>query len=554
MKWLINSRNDLVGEALTGLVLAGDTPPLALLDGFPDYKVLVRADWAKDRVALISGGGSGHEPAHAGFVGEGMLTAAVVGEVFASPSVDAVLRAILAVTGEAGCLLIVKNYTGDRLNFGLAAEKAKALGLKVRMVIVADDIALPQNPQPRGVAGTLFVHKIAGAAAAAGASLDEVEALARSVAGSVASLGLAFDTCSIPGTPKERRLEEGEFELGLGIHGEPGVHRLPMKGADALLADLAAEVMRAPSVGADTRFAVLINNLGGLTPIEMSLAVAALAKTPVWGRTDLVIGPLPLMTSLDMRGLSLSILALSGRFAELLRAPAAPPAWPAAAVPGKVAILPPSDRLPRAKAWQPSQNGAVRDLLLSGLTALEAAEAELNGLDALVGDGDTGSTLASAARHIRQAEQSLPYGDLPALWGALGELVSGTMGGSSGVLLAIFFQAAAQAGGDGAAAPDALLAGLAAMKTYGGADLGHRTLIDALEPALTALASGAPPAQVAQAAERGAAATKAMTSARSGRSSYVGSDRLKGHADPGAQAVAILFAALARQHGGGVRR
>lgn len=136
---------------------------MARLDGFPFVRVVVRTDWDKSNVALISGGGSGHEPAHAGFVGKGMLTAAVCGDVFASPSVDAVLAGILAVTGDAGCVLIVKNYTGDRLNFGLAAERARSLGLRVEMVVVHDDIALPDLSQPRGLAGTLLVHKIAGA-------------------------------------------------------------------------------------------------------------------------------------------------------------------------------------------------------------------------------------------------------------------------------------------------------------------------------------------------------------------------------------------------------
>jgi hypothetical protein len=146
---------------------------LSRLDGYPFIRVVVRSDWDRSKVALVSGGGSGHEPAHAGFVGKGILTAAVCGDVFASPSVDAVLAGILAVTGPAGCLLIVKNYTGDRLNFGLAAERARAKGLKVNMVIVDDDIALPDLPQPRGVAGTLFVHKIAGAMAESGATLDD---------------------------------------------------------------------------------------------------------------------------------------------------------------------------------------------------------------------------------------------------------------------------------------------------------------------------------------------------------------------------------------------
>ena len=180
MNQFFNLKEDLVTDAIDG-VLEVSGGKLARLDGYPHIKVVMRADWDKSGVALISGGGSGHEPAHAGFVGRGMLTAAVCGDVFASPTVDAVLAGILAVTGKKGCLLIVKNYTGDRLNFGLAAERARAFGLKVEVVVVDDDIALPDLPQPRGVAGTLFVHKIAGAVAEAGENLDSVAATARAV-------------------------------------------------------------------------------------------------------------------------------------------------------------------------------------------------------------------------------------------------------------------------------------------------------------------------------------------------------------------------------------
>ncbi len=157
----VNDPAALVPEALDGLIGGAGPGRLARLDGYPDIKVVLRADWdradqGRDRVAVVSGGGAGHEPAHAGFVGPGLLTAAVSGEVFASPSVDAVLAALLAVTGEAGCLLVVKNYTGDRLNFGLAAERARAAGLRMEMVVVGDDIAIPDTPAPRGLAGTLL--------------------------------------------------------------------------------------------------------------------------------------------------------------------------------------------------------------------------------------------------------------------------------------------------------------------------------------------------------------------------------------------------------------
>ena len=181
MAHFINEPENSVTEAIDGLIAASGGR-LVRLDGYPYVRVVIRSDWDKSQVALISGGGSGHEPAHAGFVGAGMLTAAVCGDVFASPSVDAVLAGILAVTGPAGCLLIVKNYTGDRLNFGLAAARARSLGHKVELVIVGDDIALPDLLQPRGVAGTLFVHKIAGAMAREGADLKTIAGAARRTA------------------------------------------------------------------------------------------------------------------------------------------------------------------------------------------------------------------------------------------------------------------------------------------------------------------------------------------------------------------------------------
>ena len=267
MAQFINAKEDLVKEAIDGL-LACSGGTLARLDGYPHIKVVYRANWDRSKVALISGGGSGHEPSHAGFVGPGMLTAAVCGEVFASPSVEAVLAGILEVTGEAGCLLIVKNYTGDRLNFGLAAERARALGRKLEMVVVDDDIALPDLPQPRGVAGTLFVHKITGAMAENGASLKDVTAAAQGVIKTVVSIGKSLDTCTVPGSPKEDRIPAGKAELGLGIHGEPGVEQIDFTGAAEAMQAVLAKLRG--HVSGEARVA-LLNNLGSTTPLEMSI-------------------------------------------------------------------------------------------------------------------------------------------------------------------------------------------------------------------------------------------------------------------------------------------
>lgn len=324
MAQFINRREDVVIEAVEGL-LATSAVPLARLDGYPHIRVVVRADWDRSRVALVSGGGSGHEPAHAGFVGAGMLTAAVCGDVFASPSVDAVLAGILAVTGPAGCLLVVKNYTGDRLNFGLAAERARAFGLNVNMVIVDDDIALPDLPQARGVAGTLFVHKIAGALAERGADLETVTQAARRVISGTRSIGMSLDTCTVPGSPKEDRIPKGMAELGLGIHGEAGVEQVDYSGAQSAMAAVAQKLKAA--VG-ERNHVALINNLGGTSVLEMLVLTHELIRSEIGSHVSHVVGPASLMTSLDMRGFSISLYPADDEDLACLALPVGPSAWP----------------------------------------------------------------------------------------------------------------------------------------------------------------------------------------------------------------------------------
>jgi len=537
MSQFINAKDTIVTDAIDGTLRAAGGR-LARLDGYPHTRVVVRADWTREGVALVSGGGSGHEPSHAGFVGRGMLTAAVCGDVFASPSVEAVLAGILAVTGEAGCLLIVKNYTGDRLNFGLAAERARASGLDVRMVIVDDDIALPELPQARGVAGTLFVHKIAGAVAEAGGDLDAVSAAAERVIAGVRTIGMSLDTCTVPGAPPVQRIAEGHAELGLGIHGEPGVETVAVSGAAqamGLVVDRLAAGM------ADGPHAVLLNNLGGTTPLEMAILTDALAGSRIGERLHWMVGPAAMMTALDMHGFSVSLLPLEAGRPEALLAPVEPGAWPGAVALGEVTVraLPDgSSPVPPAASSHPAR----RAFLERCCTTFIGAEEELDALDALSGDGDTGSTLAGAARALQGALERLPLADETLLLRAIGAELAQTMGGSSGVLLAICFAAAADASANGEPLHAALRAGLARIREVGGAQPGDRTMIDALQPALDALDRGLPAA--ADAARKGANATAGMTRARAGRSSYVGADRLAGNNDPGAEAVARLFEAL----------
>lgn len=541
MKHFFNRRESIVTEALDGLLRTSAPGTLARLDSYPDIKVIVRADWDKSRVAVISGGGAGHEPSHAGFVGRGMLTAAVSGEIFASPSVDAVLTAIRAVTGKPGCLLVVKNYTGDRLNFGLAAEKARAEGFDVEMVIVADDIALPDINQPRGVAGTLFVHKIAGHLAESGESLASVAAAAKAAALDIVSLGVSYSSCSIPGQPYEDRLADDQGELGLGIHGEPGVEKITVQNADSIIAVMTERLSAA--MKGDGDYALLINNLGAVPPVEMSLIANAVLSSPLASRVALTVGPGPLMTALNMNGFSLSLIRLDAERQKALLAPVAPHAWLPAVAPRDLAILP-APKAAKAAAAAASRDPAIEHVVTSICQHLIGLEAELNRLDAKAGDGDTGSTVATGARSVLSLAATLPFADRATLFAVIGETLSTAMGGSSGVLLSIFFTAAGKASGDGAALPAALLAGLDRMTFYGGAHPGDRTMVDALSPALQALASGGVRA-AADAARKGAEATKAMRKAKAGRSAYIGESDLNGVMDPGAHAVAEVFAAVA---------
>lgn len=538
MAQFMNKKENIVTEAVDGVVSAsGDR--LARLDGYPNIRVVLRNDWDKSKVALVSGGGSGHEPAHAGFVGQGMLTAAVCGDVFASPSVDAVLAGILAVTGPAGCLLIVKNYTGDRLNFGLAAERARAFGLNVEMVIVNDDIALPDLPQARGVAGTLFVHKIAGALAEQGADLSTVAAAAQKVVGGLKSIGMSLDTCTVPGSSKEDRIPSGMAELGLGIHGEAGVEQVVYEGAQKAIAAVADKLSADIS---DGPYIALVNNLGGTSVLEMSVLLHELLQSSIGDKISHVIGPAAMMTSLDMQGFSVSLYSADAAELELLNSPVPLSSWPGVSETGEVSVIALPDGLTPVTPL-PSEHAETRAFLTECCNVLIAAEADLNALDAKTGDGDTGSTLAGAARALIGALDRLPLADHTQLFRAIGLELSQTMGGSSGVLLAIFFAATGDGASSGLPMHKALKAGLARMQEIGGAQVGDRTMIDALSPALEALETGT--GEAARAARAGADHTATMQRANAGRASYISAQQLVGHTDPGAEAVARLFEHLA---------
>ncbi|HBQ81222.1 MAG TPA: DAK2 domain-containing protein [Erwinia persicina] len=546
-QFFMNQKQHVVNDAIEGILLSSPHHNLGRLSLGPQMRVVVRKDWDKSRVALISGGGSGHEPAHIGFVGQGMLTAAVCGDIFASPSVDAVLHAIINVTGDAGCLLIVKNYTGDRLNFGLAAEKARGLGYKVEMVMVRDDIALPENPQPRGIAGTALVHKVAGYAAEQGQTLAQVAAVAQQACDATSSIGLAFTTCHVPGeTRDDHRVPEGGSELGMGIHGEPGASTLKTQNSAEIVAELVSRLTAKKIAGP---LALMVNNLGGFSALEMAVVVREALHSALGQQVKLLIGPATLVSALDMKGFSLSVMQLDAERETALLAPVQVSGWSPAFAPFSAAEIP-AKTAAQLQSVTPSDNPTAAAIVKTICQTLIGLESELNQLDAKVGDGDTGSTFAAGARSVLDASEAhaLPLNQPHALLTVVGEKLATVMGGSSGVLMSIMFTAAGQQLAAGASLAEALNAGLARMQHYGGAQVGDRTMIDALHPAFAALLNGDDLTRVAAAAREGADSTSTMRSARAGRSSYLNQESLDGVKDPGACAVEKVFAALAVAH------
>lgn len=538
---ILNTKDSFVLDSIHGTLYAAKKENLTLLDFDNDIKVVARNDWNKDKVALICGGGSGHEPAHAGFVGKGMLTAAVCGDLFAAPSVDAVLNAILHVTGDAGCLVIIKNYTGDRLNFGLAVEKAKEMGRKVDLIVVGDDISIPGNPQPRGIAGTLFVQKVAGYVAENGGTLEDVKQAAVDACEKTASIGVALTSCSLPGESNDR-IALGKAELGLGIHGEPGIETIELPQAKALVATMVSKIVEAKPIKEN---AILLNNLGGLSPIEMNIVAKEVMESELGQNTQLIVTG-SLVTAIDMKGFSISAIQLDDKVVNALIADVEADAWPGMVARREVPVTK-CENLIKKKVFEPSQDEEVALVLRKVCQSVIDIEAELNHLDSIVGDGDTGSTFAAGARKVlAQLEANqLPLQDNAKLLTTIADCLTSVMGGSSGVLLSIMLTAAGRDFEQNGSLAKALQEGLGQMMAYGGAKPGDRTMIDALHPALEAWVNQGFNAAI-DAAKAGAEATVNMSSAKAGRSSYLNSDSLSGTKDPGAYAVESVFSKFSK--------
>uniref|UniRef100_A0A8C9WWM3 Triokinase/FMN cyclase n=1 Tax=Sander lucioperca TaxID=283035 RepID=A0A8C9WWM3_SANLU len=549
---LINSVDSCVDEALCGLVRASGG--LSLLRG---HRVVLRADLdnLKGKVALLSGGGSGHEPAHGGYLGAGMLSAAVAGGVFASPPPASILAAILCLhhAGASGVLLIVKNYTGDRLNFGLAAEQARNHGVLVDMVIVAEDCAFdqPSKAGRRGLCGTIFIHKLAGALAEEGCPLDQIVSKVTEVLKGIGTLGVSLSPCSVPGCLPSFDLPPGDMELGLGEGGWKDA------SADELVKTMIDHITNPDSqshlpLKSGDSVVVCVNNLGALSCLEMAVVTGA-AIICLENRGVVVARVMSgsFMTSLEMAGVSLTLMRADQETLRLFDAKTSAPAWPnlsSVCVSGRSYITDPQAVSPRPHADTHSE-GPLSPVMRKALervcsTLLEKQE-ELNSLDRAAGDGDCGNTHAQAAKAIREWLQDHVVPDCPGqLLSVLAGLVQEKMGGSSGALYSLFLTAAAARVTEG-------LNNNENDCLYGGADPGDRTMLDALCPAvdeLMKLTTAPPVGQMAvlqnavQKASSGAESTRNLT-AMAGRASYIAAERVT-LPDPGAMAVAAILRAV----------
>lgn len=325
MKKIINKPMDVVSESLRGMEMAHPE-----LEYTPGAEVISRRKKG-DKVAVISGGGAGHEPAHAGYVGKGMLDAAVVGNVFSSPSPDRIGAAIEKMDAGKGVLLVIKNYSGDIMNFGMAADLAEAEGAEVESVVVKDDVAVPDSTYStgrRGIAGTVFVHKVAGAKAERGGSLKEVKAAAEKAIANIRSMGMAMTPCTLPAVGKPGFvLGDDEIEIGMGIHGEPGVERTNIKSAKEV-AEILLEKLLADYDFSGSEVAVLVNGLGGTPLMELyilNMELQKLLKEKNICVFKTLVGSY--MTAIDMTGCSVTLMKLDEELKALLEEPCDTPAW-----------------------------------------------------------------------------------------------------------------------------------------------------------------------------------------------------------------------------------
>lgn len=583
MKKIINQPETLVREMCNGIVLAH--PNLAFDSKF---KIIKKKEINKEKVTLISGGGSGHEPAHAGFIGKGMLDVAVCGDVFASPSQIQVYQAIRSTVSDKGTLLIIKNYSGDIMNFKNAAYLAGEDGIQVDYVKVDDDIAVEDSLYTvgrRGVAGTVLVHKIAGAAAEKGMSLGEVKEVAQKAIDNTRSLGFAFTSCTVPakGTPTFK-LEENEMEYGVGIHGEPGIHKEPIVSADELANRMVKALLGNLKIDSDSEqeVAVLINGFGGTPSQELYLLNNSVIRELVSTNKKVYktfVGNF--MTSIDMAGASVSIMKLDDQLKSLLSEECDTPALfihgsfdPVEYT--EVVIKEDENTSASFKCETNEDDANIKDnkFSLNNIVYLVDKMSEIIidnevpfcELDSHAGDGDFGMSIAKGFKQLKTEWKDLVSNhksDIGSFLDASSLIIMEHCGGASGPIWGSAFRAAAKNVGskkelsadEFAQMMTAVVKGIqdTGERSFGrGAVVGDKTLIDALAPYAESWEQSARQGEdiktastkAADAAVEGAKQTEKIV-ARMGRAGAVG-ERSIGYPDAGAYAIGVIFTELSK--------
>lgn len=583
MKKIINQPETVVAQMCSGIIMVHTE-----LEYDSKYKIIKKKKQNLEKVSLISGGGSGHEPAHAGFVGKGMLDAAVCGDIFASPSQIQVYKALQSVASEKGTLMVIKNYSGDMMNFKNAAYLAAEDGLRVDYIRVEDDIAVQDSLYTvgrRGVAGTVFVHKIAGAAAEQGQPLEEVKRIGQKAADNVRSIGFALTSCTVPakGTPTFS-LEEDEIEYGVGIHGEPGIRREKLSSANDLAKRMTEALLKDLQINKNDNqeIALLINGFGA-TPLQelylLNFAVMQCLQQYHVTVVRTLVGNY--MTSIDMAGASVSILKLDEELKGLLDFPCDAPALKITGPMLPVEFLAEESKKAEAKASFQCETdasyGKIHEdkLTLNNMIYLvdkmseciiqnEVAFCEL---DAHAGDGDFGMSVAKGFKQLKQEWHEILDKKEITIGSFLQEcsmVIMEYCGGASGPIWGSAFRGAAKAAGNKESLKtgdfaEILQAAVKAIQQTGersfgrGAVVGDKTLIDALVPCADAWTQGAKEGkdfialfeQGAKAAVDGAQSTKEIV-ARMGRAGTVG-ERSIGYPDAGAYGLGVIFTALAEE-------
>lgn len=574
MKKIINQPETVVAEMCSGLAIA--QPELKYIQ---KYKIIKKREMNRHKVTLISGGGSGHEPAHAGFVGTGMLDAAVCGDVFASPSQIQIYQGIKETAGEQGTLLIIKNYSGDVMNFSNAAAMAKEEGIKVDYVKVEDDIAVKDSLYTvgrRGVAGTVLVHKAAGAAAEEGCTLAEVKRIAQMAADHVRTIGFAYSSCVVPAAGAATfEIGSDEMEYGVGIHGEPGRSREKTVPANEIAERMIGQLLEDINAAAGDEVTLLINGFGSTPQQELYILNYAAAKALAANNITIYRSFAGnFMTSIDMAGASISIMKMNDTLKKYIDLPSSAPGFRVDGAVKGVQYMPiPSNE---SKAVPPKMNcgrdwnSVSKDsITLNNVTAMVKTmaeciirnEVEFCKLDSYAGDGDFGMSVAKGFICVKREWDELlehEHTTIKAFLLGCSMIIMENCGGASGPIWGSAFRAAALAAGDKtvltiaefAEMMQAAAAGIqkTGERSFGrGAVVGDKTLIDALVPCANMLRSCAAKGltvkesmkMAADAAVEGSAATEKIV-ARMGRAGVVG-ERSLGYPDAGAHALGVIF-------------